>query len=352
MNTVKLQIDGREVSVTEGSTILDATTSAGIEIPRLCHMEGLPPNAACRLCVVEVDGARNLPASCSYPVANNMVVQTASERVVKARKLVLELLLSDHPFDCMTCEKSGDCDLEKYAYEMGVSSSRFEGEKHAYPLDETNPFIMRDYNKCILCGRCVTACNEIQFVGAIDIAHRGFDAKVAAPFDRSLLDSTCTFCGNCVSVCPTGALVENNRRFQGREWELTKTATICPYCGVGCNIELNVKDNRIVKVDPMDNAAVNGSSLCIKGKFGLDFVASPDRLTTPLIRRNGELTEASWDEAYDLIAGKYSRIKEESGPDAFAFLSSSRSTNESNYMVQKFARAVIGTNSVDNCART
>ncbi|MBF8267053.1 MAG: formate dehydrogenase, alpha subunit [Dehalococcoidia bacterium] len=352
MSTVKLQIDGREITAPEGATILDVTKSAGIEIPRLCHMEGLTPNAACRLCVVEVAGSRNLVASCSFPVSNNMVVKTNSERVAKARRLVMELLLSDHPLDCMTCEKSGACDLEKYAYELGVSSTRFEGERHAYPLDESNPFIVRDYNKCILCGRCVSACNEVQFVGAINVAHRGFDTKVAAPFGRSLLDSTCTFCGQCVAVCPVGALIENTRRFQGREWELDKVATVCPYCGVGCNIELNVKNNRVVKVVPLNNAAVNQGTLCVKGKFGMDFVGSPDRLTTPLIRRDGQLIPAPWEEAYDLIAAKFSQIKGESGPDAFAFLSSARTTNESNYMMQKFARAVIGTNSVDNCART
>ena len=352
MNRVKLQIDGRDVSAKEGATLLEAATDAGIKIPRLCHMEGLTPNAACRLCLVEVKGVRNLVASCSYPLSPNMVVNTNSQRVVKARKLSMELMLSDHPLDCMTCEKNGSCDLQRYAYELGVSSSRFQGERHAYPLDESNPFFVRDYNKCILCGRCVTACNEAQFVGAIDFAYRGFNAKVAAPYDRSLLESTCVFCGYCVDVCPVGALTEKTRRSQGREWELKKVATTCPYCGVGCAIELNVVDNHIVRVTSPADGIVNQGRLCIKGKFGFEFVHSSDRLTKPLIRRNGELTEASWDEAYDLIASKFSQIKEESGPDAFAFLASGRATNESDYMMQKFARAVIGGNTVDNCART
>jgi formate dehydrogenase alpha subunit len=315
-------------------------------------MEGLTPNAACRLCVVEVEGSRNLVASCSAPATNNMVVRTDTERVNKARRLVLELILSDHPFDCMTCEKSGACKLEQYAYELGVSASRFQGEEHDYPLDEANPFIVRDYNKCILCGLCVTACHDVQFVGAIDLTLRGFDTKVAVPYDRWLLDSTCTSCGQCVDVCPVGALVEKTRRFQGREWEFTKVPTVCPYCGVGCNIELNVKENRIVKVTPVANKEVNQGQLCVKGKFGMDFVHSSDRLTTPLIRRNGELSEASWEEAYDLIAGRFSEIRRESGPDAFALWASGRATNESNYMMQKFARGVIGTNNIDNCART
>jgi len=355
MNEVRVQIDGREVSSTEGATIFEAATSVGIDIPHLCYREDLTPTAACRLCVVEVEGARNLVASCAYPVANNMVVHTNTERVIKARRLVIELLLSDHPFDCMTCEQSGACELERYAYELGVATTRFQGEKHTYPLDETNPFFIRDHNKCILCERCVKACNDIQFVEAIDISHRGFDAKVVVPFDRSLLDSTCVFCGQCVAVCPVGALTEKSRRFKGREWELKKVPTVCPYCGVGCNIELNVKDNRIVKVTSPVNGVVNQGRLCVKGKFGLDFVHSPERLTTPLIREGekgeAKFREASWEEALDLVSERLTYIKKQSGPDSLAILSSAKCTNEENYLIQKLARAVLDTNNVDHCAR-
>ncbi len=355
MSTVTLQIDDKEISASEGTTVFQVAKSAGIEIPHLCYREDMAPTAACRLCVVEVVGIKNLVASCVYPVSNNMVVKTNTKRVIKARKQVLELLLSDHPFDCMTCEKSGDCDLEKYAYELGVSSTRFEGEKHAYPLDETNPFFVRDYNKCILCERCVTACNEVQFVEAIDLTHRGFNTKVAAPFDRSLLDSTCIFCGQCVAVCPVGALTEKSRRSQGREWEFRKVTTVCPYCGVGCNIELNVKNNRIVKVTSSVNGVVNQGRLCVKGKFGVDFVHNPERLTTPLIREDekGEVKfrKASWEEALELVAKRLAEIKIESGPDSLACLSSAKCTNEENYLMQKFARAVLGTNNIDHCAR-
>ena len=248
MSDVQLTIDGIGVSASEGTTIFEAARSIGIDIPHLCYGDGLSPTADCRLCIVEVSGRKNLVPSCAYPAANNMVVQTKSEKVLKARRMVIELLLSDHPLDCMTCEKSGACELERYAYELGVPTYRFQGEKHNYPLDETNPFFVRDYNKCILCERCVKACGEVQFVEAIDFSHRGFNTKVATPYDRSLLESTCIFCGQCVASCPVGALTEKSRVHCGREWELKKVLTVCSYCGVGCNIELNIVDGRIVKV--------------------------------------------------------------------------------------------------------
>lgn len=355
MSKVRLQIDGIEVSAEEGATIFEAARSIGIEIPHLCYREDLSPTADCRLCVVEVVGARTLVASCACPVANNMTVLTNTERVIKARKLAIDLLLSDHPFDCMTCEKSGDCELERYAYELGVATSRFQGEKHNYPLDDTNPFFVRDYNKCILCERCVKACRDVQFVEAIDFAYRGFKTKVVAPYDRSLVDSTCIFCGQCVASCPVGALVEKNRMFKGREWELKKVSTICPYCGVGCNIELNIKNNRIVKVTSAANSVVNRGRLCVKGRFGFDFVHSEERLMKPLIRigerGEGKFRDAEWKEALDLVAKRLGEIKKESGPDSLAFLSSAKCTNEDNYLMQKLARAVIGTNNIDHCAR-
>ncbi len=355
MNDVRLTIDGKEVSVARGTTILEAARSIGIDIPHLCHSEGFVATANCRLCVVELNGNKNLVPSCARPVSDNMVVHTRSERVIKARRLVIELLLSDHPFDCMTCEKSGACDLQRYAYELGVATSRFQGEKHQYPLDDTNPFFVRDYNKCILCEKCVKACWEIQFVNAIEVSYRGFKTKVATPYDRSLVDSTCIFCGQCVAACPVGALTEKSRISRGREWELKKVSTVCPYCGVGCNIELNVKDDRIVKVTSPIDSAVNHGRLCVKGKFGFDFVHHGERLTAPLIRvgekGEGKFREASWEEALDLVAGKLSGIKSRTGPDSLAFFASAKCTSEENYLMQKLARAVIGTNNVDHCAR-
>ncbi|HSW56815.1 MAG TPA: formate dehydrogenase subunit alpha [Dehalococcoidales bacterium] len=355
MSDIQLTIDGKKVTVAKGTTIIEAARKAGIEIPHLCYGGWMIPSGDCRLCVVEVAGSKKLAPSCVYPAANNMVVMTSSERVIKARKMVIELLLSDHPFDCMTCEKSGSCRLEKYAYELGVSTSRFKGEKHNFKIDESNPFFTRDYNKCILCERCVKACSDVQFVNAIDVTYRGFKTKVATPYDRPLQDSPCIFCGQCIAVCPTGALTEKARKGKGREWELKKVETVCPYCGVGCNLQLNVKGNQIVKVTSALDSVVNKGRLCAKGRFGFDFVHSRERLTKPLIRvgekGEGKFRDASWEEVLDLVANKFNEIKKETGPDSLAFLASAKCTNEENFLMQKLARAAAGTNNIDHCAR-
>ena len=359
MTQVNITIDGKKVSVEQGTTVMLAAKQLGVKIPHLCYHEGLSPFSGCRLCVVEVERAKNLVASCSYPAGEGMVVYTDTLRVKRARKLVLELLLSDHPYDCMTCEKSGDCHLEKYAYEMGVTSSRFRGEKHAYPADQSNPFFERDYNKCILCGRCVTVDNEVQHANAIDLLGRGFDMKPGAGFDRLLQDevSTCVFCGQCVGICPTGALVDKARRFKGRSWELAKVKTVCGFCGVGCNIELNVKDGKIANVTSWEESPVNQGNLCVKGRYGYDFVYHPDRLDAPLVRKGerGKPTEefekTGWDEALNRVAETLKEIKEKYGAESIGFLSSAKCTNEESYLLQKLARAVVGTNNIDHCAR-
>ncbi len=351
MDTLMLTIDGRETRVARGTTIFKAAKSLGISIPHLCFREDLRPTSACRICLVEVEGARNLVASCSFPAGDGMVVHTGSPRVIEARRMVIELLLSDHPFDCMTCEKSGACKLEKYAYESGVRTSRFKGEQHSYPVDSSNPFIERDYNKCILCGRCVSACNEVQRWDAIDFMGRGFTTKIGTAFDRGLGESPCVFCGQCVEVCPVGALTEKQKRTKGREWEFRKVDTVCSYCGVGCNLRLHVKDNEIVKVTAPRDKGVNRGKLCVKGRFGFDYVHHPDRLKYPLVRENGKLKRTSWNKALDLVASKLKTTKGRYGPHSIAFLTSAKCTNEENYLLQKFARAVIGTNNIDHCAR-
>jgi formate dehydrogenase alpha subunit len=351
MAEIRLTIDGREVQAEAGMTIFEAARKAGISIPHLCYRHDLTPTTSCRLCVVEVEGARTLVASCALPVAPKMVVRTDTKRVRDARRLVVELLLSDHPYDCMTCEKSGSCKLEKYAYEFGIRKTRFQGEKHEYPLRAVNPFYERDYNKCILCGRCVTVCHEVQYCEAVDYIKRGFTTKVAASFDHSMQETPCVFCGNCVSVCPVGALSEKSGRFQGRDWELKKVPTICSYCGVGCTLVLNVKDNQVLKVTTDKDLGVNKGWTCVKGRFGFDYIHSPDRLTEPLIREGEKFRPASWDEALNRVAEGLKKVKADHGPEAIGVLVSAKCTNEENYLLQKLARAALGTHNVDHCAR-
>jgi formate dehydrogenase alpha subunit len=286
-------------------------------------------------------------------VSEGLSVETHSERVEEARRFVLELLLSDHPLDCMTCERAGNCELQDLAYQYGIKESRFSGEQHSYSLDTSNPFFERDYNKCILCRRCVRACNEINGVEAIAVIKRGFDSKIGTAFDGGMQDSPCEFCGMCVELCPTGALVPALGKWQGRAWELEKVATTCPYCGVGCQFYVQVKDGQIVQVTSKWDAPANHGWTCAKGRFGWDFAQHPDRLTKPLIRRKkgGELEEAEWDQALDLVASRLQEIRTRYGPQAFGALASAKCSNEENWVMQKFSRAVMGTNNVDHCAR-
>ncbi len=351
MPDVHITIDGRELTVPQSSTVLEAAEQVGIRIPQLCAHPSLKPIGACRMCLVEVEKQRTLQPACTFPVSEGMVVHTNSDSVREARRFVLELLLSDHPFDCMTCDQAGNCELQDLAYEYNVKTSPYEGEQHQYPIQDANPFITRDYNKCILCRRCVRACDEINGVEAIGLLNRGFDTKVGTPYDGCLTDSPCEFCGMCIEVCPTGALQPKQAIGRARAWEMETTTTICPYCGVGCALDLHVKNNEIIKVTSNWDGPANNGVTCVKGRFGWDFVTSPERLTTPLIKKDGEFVEASWDEALDLIADRFIDIVQKHGPDAVAFLSSAKCTNEENYLVQKMGRALFGTNNIDHCAR-
>ncbi len=352
MKEVKLTINGKVVTAREGQTILEVATNNGIPIPTLCAMPelGFTPGS-CRVCVVEVEGVPNLVASCVYPVREGMIINTNNERVSKARKTVLELLISNHPLDCMTCEEAGSCSLQDLAYELGIKETRFQREERKIPLDESNPFIVRDLNKCILCGRCVEICNEIQQSHAIDVGYRGSKTKIIAGADTGLRYSQCVSCGQCVAVCPVGALIDKSAQGKGRAWEFQKVHTTCNYCGCGCGFDLNIKDGKVIKVTSNPASVVNGINLCVKGRFGNDYIQREDRLTTPLIRKNGKLEPASWEEALQLISDRFKAIKEKEGSDSLAVLSSAKCTNEENFLLMKFARAVLGTNNVDHCAR-
>jgi formate dehydrogenase major subunit len=337
------------VQADNGSTIVHAAEKVGINIPTLCYDKRLVGHGACRICVVEVAGARSLMASCTVPVTEGMVVETHSPSVIQARKDILKLILANHPLDCMTCEKAGNCKLQDYCYEYDIKESGISGAKNNYPIDDSNPFFYLDRNKCIMCGKCIRVDNELQCTGAINYNKRGFDTHVGMPYEREFEQSTCVSCGNCVSVCPVGALTsKSNTKF--RTWETKKVRTTCSYCGVGCQMELEVKNNKVVGVQPVFDTP-NDGLLCVKGKYGYKFIDHPDRLKTPMIKKDGQFVEATWNEAYSLIADKMNSTKESYGSDAFGGFSSARCTNEENYLMQKLFRAVIGTNNIDHCAR-
>ncbi|OLS03744.1 NADPH-Fe(3+) oxidoreductase subunit alpha [Tissierella creatinophila DSM 6911] len=346
---MKINIDNKSYEVANDSTILEVCKLLNIDIPTLCYDERLTPHSACRMCLVEVEGAKNLVTSCSTRVRDGMRVFTNNEKVRSARREVLDLLLSNHPMECLNCEKSGRCKLQNYAYEYDLVDGTFKGETRKGEIDSSNPFYIYDPEKCILCGLCVRVCDELQCSHAIGFEDRGFDTIVATPFREGLINSECVSCGNCVSVCPVGALVPKSLE-KFRHWETKEVRTTCSYCGVGCQIDLKVKDDKVLGAQPAFDG-VNQGLLCVKGKFAYKFISHPDRLKTPLIKKNGEFVEASWEEAYRLIRQKATNIKEESGADSFAGLTSARCTNEDNYLFQKLFRAVIGTNNVDHCAR-
>jgi predicted molibdopterin-dependent oxidoreductase YjgC len=354
MSSVPLNIDGRDLIGKPGQTILEVARENGIFIPTLCHYTGTTNVGACRVCVVEVENARSLVASCCMPISPGMVVRTDTPKVRASQRMIVELLWSSGDHNCLTCEQNGACELQDLVYWLKIDHPRFAIQPPGHPVETTNTMIQRDLNKCVLCGRCIRACNEIQVNEVLDFSMRGSHAKVGPAFDADYIDSECVFCGECVNVCPTGAITFKQARFSGRPWDMKKVRTTCAYCGVGCQIELNVHDGRVIKVTGnREFGQPNQGSLCVKGRFGMDFIHHPSRLTAPLIRmkKGGELTEATWDEALDLIAKKFKALKKQHGPDSIAGLCSARCTNEENYLFQKFMRAVVGTNSVDHCAR-
>ncbi len=345
---MKIFIDGKEIETQPGSTILEAAKKGGIHIPTLCYHKQLSPYGGCRLCIVEVEGVPRLLASCTTPVTEAIVVQTNSEKIRKHRKTIVELILSNNPNECMVCEQNGRCELQDLAYKFGLKEIRFKGEQSVHPIENRNPLIERDYNKCILCGRCVRMCDEIQGVGAVDFSQRGFHAKIATEYDGVL---KCEFCGNCVEACPVGALTGKISRYRGRPWEARKVRTVCNYCGCGCNLMVHAKDDQVIRVSHVEDECVNQGFMCVKGKFGFEYINHEERLKTPLIKKNGEFVEASWDEALDTVAHNLARVKKEYGHNSIGGLCSAKCTNEDNYVFQKFMRTVIGTNNVDHCAR-
>ena len=380
MDQNRITINGHAYEFVPGQTILEVAQQNQIDIPNLCHLKGTRPTGACRVCIVELEESwgKKLVSSCSSPAKAGMVVHTESPQIVAYRKIYLGLMLDSGNHNCDIGSKAdeswtdfqiaamdndrkedlcpvwGDCELQALAYRYQVTG-RVSGrhrEPLKLPVEDDNPFIIRDMSRCILCGRCVAACNEVQVNQAIDFGFRGNNGKIIAGTGTTLMKSSCVFCGECVQVCPVGALVEKKSLDKWRPWEVDTIRTTCPYCGVGCQQLLHVKDDTIVKVTGVENAAPNQGRLCVKGRFGYDFIYSDKRLKTPLIREKDGFREASWDEALTFVADTFTQIILKHGPDALAGVSCARSINEDSYQMQKLFRAVFKTNNIDHCART
>ena len=352
VETVKVTIDGRAVEATKGQTVLDACRQHGIHIPTLCHDPRLEPYGACRLCLVQIEGMRGFPTSCTTRVAEGMHVTTDNDEIAGLRHSVVDLLLSDHELRCLSCDSAGACALQDLAYEFGIEESRYGGERHrVWEGADDNQLIERDYTKCISCGRCVRICHEVQGCNVYGYTDRGFESIPNTPYAASLKDSGCEFCGQCVSTCPVGALSDQRSRYRGRRWETEEIESTCGYCGVGCTVTYRVKSGRIVGAEAPLDRGVNRGNLCAKGRYGWGFTHHPDRLTTPLIRRDGELEPASWDEAIAHVVDRLDTTAIDHGSDSIAGLASAKCTNEENYLFQKLLRAGFATHNVDHCAR-
>jgi formate dehydrogenase alpha subunit len=349
VEAVTIVLNGVEVSGFPGTSILDLAQESGVYIPTLCHDPNLASVGACRLCLVEDERNGALLASCVAPIAPGMVINTRSPRVVEHRKKILKLILASHPDSCLVCDKGNRCQLRKLAAEMGIGLVEYQRIPQPDVIEEVNPFIERDLSKCIMCGKCIRADQELVVEGAIDYINRGTAVRPATLNDVPLEKSECTFCGTCVAICPTGALMEKERAYTGTA--PAAVTTVCPYCGCGCTVRLGVKDGRVINSMPLSDGPVNRGTLCVRGSYGLDFIHSPERLRRPLVKVDGQFQETTWEEALSRVAANFNKIKEAGGADALAVFGSSKCTNEENYLLQRFARGVLGTNNIDNGSR-
>jgi len=363
--TVNITINDKKYEAQPNQTVLEVAREHGVDIPTLCYHKDLSPTGNCRMCVVEVKGGRFLQAACVTPVWEGMDIQTHSNKVMHDRKLTLELMLANHPQDCITCDVSGDCELQDLAYEYQVEAPAWGSKGTRYKVDsDPNPFIRVDMNRCILCRRCVEACAEIQVRDVWGVAKRGFNEVIVAGADTTMLEARCESCGQCVAYCPTGALSNKMTYGKGRRHQVQKVTTTCTYCGVGCQFDLDVRDGKIIGVSSNQDAPVNGMALCVKGRYGWDFVYHPDRLKKPRVRRYllekkekrlkgnaWDWIETDWDTALDITAQKLRETRDTHGSDSVGVLTSAKCLNEENYLMNKLARQVIGTNNIDHCAR-
>ncbi|WP_333653538.1 molybdopterin-dependent oxidoreductase [Dissulfurispira sp.] len=343
-NMVNLKIDGKEIKAPEGTNLIDAAELGGIHIPNLCYLKGLKGIGACRLCLVEIEGMKAPMIACTTRVKEGMVVNTKTEKVQEVRKFVIDLILSMHPLDCMTCTKAGACSLQNYAYDFEIKESSFTRKKFGFSIDEANPFIKRDPDYCVLCGRCVRVCKD-QGTNVLEFMGRGVGSKVATAADKPLHESECTFCGSCVDVCPVNALLEADRWRKGREWDYDKVNSVCLLCGNGCDITVSTKDGQIMKINA---GAAEGSPeryICAYGRFGFDCIEADNRVTAPMKRVNGELKETTWKDAIETIANALKKAGQNAG-----FITTAGILNEDALTLKKFASDAVKTKNVDTTA--
>ena len=369
--TVNITLNGKKIKAQPGQTILDVAKEHDVRIPTLCYHKDLSPTGNCRMCVVDVKGSRFLQAACVTQVWDGMEIETDAEKAIASRKLSLSLMLANHSPNCATCDVSGECDLQDLAYEYQVDAPAWGTKGTRYRVDsDPNPFVRVDFNKCILCRRCVLACAEIQARDVWGVAQRGFEEVIVAGAGTTMLEARCESCGQCVAYCPTGALSNKMSYGQGiaRARQISKVTTTCAYCGVGCQFDLVIKHKKIIGVASNPDAPVNGMALCVKGRYGYDFVHHPDRLKKPKVRRylldeipkssisnrqssDWDWVETDWDTALDITAKKLNETRNTHGADSIGILTSAKCLNEENYLMNKLARQVIGTNNIDHCAR-
>jgi formate dehydrogenase major subunit len=351
---VNLEIDGFQVTAPAGTSVMRAAASIGIDIPKLCATDSVEPFGSCRLCVVQIEGARGMPASCTTPVAEGMKVVTQNKKLADVRRGIMELYISDHPLDCLTCSANGDCELQDMAGAVGLREVRYnpQGQNHLNAVkDESNPYFSFDPSKCIVCSRCVRACEETQGTFALTIDGRGFDSKVSPGQNEAFMDSECVSCGACVQACPTATLMEKSVIEHGQPEHAV--VTTCAYCGVGCSFRAEMKGDQVIRMVPHKDGKANHGHSCVKGRFAFGYATHKDRITQPMIRKSikDPWQEVSWEEAISYAASELKRIQASYGIGAIGGITSSRCTNEETYLVQKLVRAGFGNNNVDTCAR-
>jgi NADH-quinone oxidoreductase subunit G len=349
MPDVNLTVDGKKLTVPSGTLLIEACKSVGIEVPSFCYYPNLSLQGACRMCLVKVEKMPKLQTACTTVVGEGMVVTTESDEIKQARKSMLELLLGNHPLDCPVCDAGGECELQDMTFSYGAAESKFMEAKNHREEQQWSPVVYFDRPRCILCYRCVRVCGEGMDVWALGVQNRGV-SSIIAPNQGDHLE--CEECGMCIDICPVGALTSGAYRYKTRPWEMKHVGTVCTHCGDGCKTTLGVRRSdtgmEIVRGDNRDKSGTNGDFLCIKGRYGFDFANHEERLTKPLIRKNGKLTPATWEEAFELVGKKFAEVRDTDGGSAIGVIGSTRTTNEEAYLLSKFARVVLQTNNVDH----